>query len=178
MKSTKLKQNRKGFTLTETLMAVLILVLASVVMVTGITAAIRAYQNMVDKANAQTLLSTTMTKLRTSLTNADDITVSSDGKTLCYTDTVTRNKFVIASAEKGITLVNEISSGEAEERPEEGSADLRDTLVSQEAASRSMHVVCDFSCTGDTVEVSNIKVLRNKDGFCLAELDKSLIKNW
>ena len=64
MKSSMLKQNRKGFTLTETLMAVLILVLASVVMVTGITAAIRAYQNMVDKANAQTLLSTTMTELR------------------------------------------------------------------------------------------------------------------
>ena len=54
--------NRKGFSLAETLMAVLILLMVSAVVAAGIPMAREAYEKAVDAANAQTLLSTTITK--------------------------------------------------------------------------------------------------------------------
>ena len=50
--------NEDGFTLAETLMTVLIMLLVSSVIAAGIPAAAKAYRKAVDAANAQVLLST------------------------------------------------------------------------------------------------------------------------
>ena len=56
-------RNRKGFTLAETLLAVLILLLVSVVVATGMPAATNAYNKVILGANAKVMLSTAVTAL-------------------------------------------------------------------------------------------------------------------
>ena len=66
-------RERRGFTLAETLMTVLILLMVSVVMATGIPTAANALRRVVDCANAELLLSTTMTRLRSELGTARSV---------------------------------------------------------------------------------------------------------
>lgn len=56
-----------GFTLAETLLAVLILLMVSVIVATGIPAAKNAYEKVVMASNAEVLLSTTISSLRNEL---------------------------------------------------------------------------------------------------------------
>lgn len=65
--------NKMGFTLAETLMAILILLLVASVITAGIPAAVNAYTKAIDAANAQTLLSTTVSALRSELSVAGDV---------------------------------------------------------------------------------------------------------
>ncbi|MCR5041024.1 MAG: prepilin-type N-terminal cleavage/methylation domain-containing protein [Clostridia bacterium] len=77
-------RNRSGFTLTETLMAVLILMLVGTIVAAGVPMATRTYTKIVDSANAQALLSTTMTCLRDELGTASGI--SFNGTDISYTN--------------------------------------------------------------------------------------------
>lgn len=79
----KLK-SRSGFTLAETLLAVLILLLVSTIVANGIPVARNVYNNVIIGANAQVLLSTSITALRNELDTARDITIGSDEKTITY----------------------------------------------------------------------------------------------
>lgn len=63
----------QGFTLTEMLVTMLILALASTLMATGIPVAIDTYHRTVNSANAQVALSTTATVLRTELGTATKV---------------------------------------------------------------------------------------------------------
>ena len=67
--------NKRGFTLAETLLAVLILLLVATVVATGIPAAKNAYEKVVLASNAEVLLSTTISSLRNELGTARDITM-------------------------------------------------------------------------------------------------------
>ena len=62
--------DRRGFSLAEVLMAVLILLMVSSVIAAGLPLAANAYRRSVDKANAQVLLSTAVTALRTELSSS------------------------------------------------------------------------------------------------------------
>ena len=66
-------QNKAGFTLAELLMTVLILLMVSSVVAVGVPAAANAYYKVVDAANAQILLSTTITQLRSELAYATNV---------------------------------------------------------------------------------------------------------
>ncbi len=63
----KLKKGKAGFSLAETLIAILILLMVSAIVAGAMPAAASAYQKTVDAANAQILLSTAMTVLRDEL---------------------------------------------------------------------------------------------------------------
>ena len=63
----------QGFTLAETLLAVLIMLLVSTIVATGIPAAKNAYEKVVLASNAQVLLSTTISTLRNELGTAMDV---------------------------------------------------------------------------------------------------------
>ena len=80
-----------GFTLTEMLVTMLILVLASTLLATGIPVAIDTYQKTVRSANAQVALSTTITAMRRELSLASYVTVED-------------NKIGYVSREEGCTL--------------------------------------------------------------------------
>lgn len=67
-----LKKSKSGFTLAETLIAILILLMVSAIVAGAIPAASTVYTKTVDAANAQILLSTTITVLRDQLGTATD----------------------------------------------------------------------------------------------------------
>lgn len=77
-------KNKSGFTLAETLLAVLILLLVSVIVANGIPVARNVYNNVIVGANAQMLLSTAVTALRNELGTARDVKTGSDEKHITY----------------------------------------------------------------------------------------------
>lgn len=74
----------RAFTLAETLVAVLILLLVSVVVAAGIPAASTAYDNVVVASNAEVLMSTAMLTLRNEVGTGRDFEVSSDNKSMKF----------------------------------------------------------------------------------------------
>lgn len=104
----------RGFTLAELLMVILILLLVSTVVATGVPAAVNAYQKVVDSANAQLLLSTTVSSLRRELSLAGEVgTDGSNGVeyyingqgqklTVSDDDLTIEAKFILTSDEDGI----------------------------------------------------------------------------
>ncbi len=89
MNRTKVKLNKcKGFSLAETLVAVLIILLVSSVVAAGMPAAKEAYFKVIESANAQVYLSTTLLELRNKLSTASGIECSDDGNSVSYMDPV------------------------------------------------------------------------------------------
>lgn len=62
-----MKNNKKGFTLVETLMAVLLLGFVTLIIAGGMTLATESYTKVTDTANAEMLLSNTVTLMRDEL---------------------------------------------------------------------------------------------------------------
>ncbi|MBO4277269.1 MAG: hypothetical protein J5925_02580 [Clostridia bacterium] len=83
MKNLKRRlRSKKGFTLAEVFIALLIMLMVSAVVAAGIPAASKAYDKTVTAANAQTLLSTTLSCLRDELATASGVTC--DGGEIRY----------------------------------------------------------------------------------------------
>ena len=101
----KLK-SRLGFTLAEMLMSVLILLMVSSVVAGGVPVAANAYYKVVDAANAQVLLSTTVTKLRRELAFASACKLKSGSTEIeNYTNGEIRKVMTLVSnGKEGITL--------------------------------------------------------------------------
>ncbi len=72
-KNRNIKRNNAGFTLAEVLITVLILLIVTAIVATGMPMAQDAFDRAVDAANAETLLSTTVTILRGELSEAQYI---------------------------------------------------------------------------------------------------------
>lgn len=98
-------QSSIGASLAEMLLTILILLLASTVVVAGMPAAVSAYRNAIDAANAQVLLSAAVNALRSELSTARDVKVDEDGKGVTYIDADTGSK-------SRIYLGEETGSGE------------------------------------------------------------------
>ena len=91
MKRLNKLKRKSGFTLAETLLAVLILLLVSGIVATGVPAAKNVYENVVIGANAQALLSTTVSALKDELGTAWDVSVADDTVTYFSADTGARS---------------------------------------------------------------------------------------
>lgn len=72
----KLKSDRRGFSMVELLVVLLILVLVTGVIVGGLPMVQKAHRDVVDGANAQAMLSTVMTRLRDELGTASQVSVT------------------------------------------------------------------------------------------------------
>ncbi|MBR2729093.1 MAG: type II secretion system protein [Lachnospiraceae bacterium] len=83
MTAGKKLHSRRGFTLAEMLATVLILLMVSSIVAAGIPAAVRAYEKVVRSANAEVLLSTSVSALRSELGTAREISVT-DSTVLQY----------------------------------------------------------------------------------------------
>lgn len=77
----KLK-NKRAFTLAETLVATLIMLMVSAIMIAGIPAAKSAYDGIIVRSNAEVALSTAITALRNEMSVARDVKM--DGTTVTY----------------------------------------------------------------------------------------------
>lgn len=82
---TDMRRGVAGFTLTEMLVTILIMVLASTLLATGVPVAVDTYQKTVNSANAQVALSTTLTVLRSEYGTSTQITLV-DGKVYYRTE--------------------------------------------------------------------------------------------
>ena len=133
----KLKQNT-GFTLAETLMTVLILLMVSSVVAGGIPAAVTAYSKAVDAANAQVLISTTVDALRSELTTAKDVHLSSDGKEVIYISPDTGSKTKLYLDSDKVIMVQDFLKFD-ETGPQDTSVKARE-LVSAKAVTEQLKV--------------------------------------
>ena len=151
------KLNREaGFTLAETLMAVLILLMVSAIVATGIPAASNAYHKAVDAANAHVLLSTTVTALRDELGMAKEVEV--DGTTVTYysADNYSMSKLFLSDSGIEVTeYVNYfISGGNA------SSGRVTRKLVSEKAITANLAV----SYSGVGVSFNPAEIEDEEDG--------------
>ena len=102
----KLKKSA-GFTLAEMLLTLVILLLASSVVAAGVPAAVNAYRNAIDAANAQVLLSAAVNALRNELSTARDVKVDADGTSISYISAATGSRsriYLTNNADKVIML--------------------------------------------------------------------------
>lgn len=84
-KTKKLDRDRRGgFSLLEMLATMLILLMVSAIVAAGIPSAVQAYEKVTRRANAEMLLSTSVSALRDQLGTASRITVSTDKKTVTF----------------------------------------------------------------------------------------------
>ena len=179
------KLNREaGFTLAETLMAVLILLMVSAIVATGIPAASNAYHKAVDAANAHVLLSTTVTALRDELGMAKEVEV--DGTTVTYysADNYSMSKLFLSDSGINVTeYVNYVVSGDP-------TSEVTRKLVSDKAITANLNIsygsVEDSfksNTNGGTTEESNERqvitftgITVKKGETVIAELDSLPIR--
>ncbi len=161
MKRTNRKQrNNAGFSLAETLMAVLILLMVSAVVAAGMPMAREAYEKAVDAANAQTLLSTTMTLLRSELGEAQNISVSADGGSITYRSARTGARAVLFNSDdNGIMVTDYAGTSNA----------TNHLLVTSQAATERLRTSFTASYSGSVFTVTQLQVTRS--GKVIAQLD-------
>ena len=175
-------KSQKGFSLAETLLAVLILLLVSVIVANGVPVAQNAYEKVVIGANAKVLLSTTISAFRDELATATDVKVN--GTTISY-----------YSADKG--AASEISIVEEDDVPviklkEYSSANPTDftgetaiyadnvrNLVSGQAATGDLYVTYESitppSAPGyESITINGLKVSRKSKDAVLATTDLTI----
>ena len=153
------KRSSAGFTLVETLMALVILVILTGVVAMAITPAFKSYTSAVDASNAQILLSTTTAELRSELGLAQAQQPGSDG--VLYYKTSEGYWASLESTDQGIE--KHVYLGDEPGQNElEGSPTL---LVSKAAQTDSLRVRFSDISYGDGVfAVNGLQVVRAVDG--------------
>ena len=165
----KLKKSG-GFTLAETLLAVLILLLVSAIVAEGMPAVRNVYEKVFIGANAQVLLSTTVTALRDELGTAWDVK-KENSTTLSYfsAGTGARSKLYLDGDTIYITEYVEYDGLNTNV----GSKDNTYALVSEGASTgrikNDLKVLFDsFEIDSDVVQIKNLRV--EYDGTPVAKM--------
>lgn len=124
-------KDRSGFSLAEVLVTVIILLLVTATVATGIPAASRAYSKVVNAANAQVLMSTTIIRLREELGTADNI-ITSETVTINNLDGTSSTKDTAISYDNSFGVRNTISlfKGSVTATYMEGEKQISETITS------------------------------------------------
>ena len=169
------KLNRHGgFTLVEVLMSVLILAMAGGVVAGGMPAAVDAYVKVVDHANAQVFLSTTMTRLRDELSTAQKVKINSEKNRIEYTNSQGNGLYLLNSEDidivhpRGLYLqYPELN----EANPETGKGYF--PLVSNGTAPDNLYAYVDFSngisFYDGILTFNNLRVIKKDEVLASAE---------
>ena len=160
-------RNKRGFTLAETLLAVLILLMVSVIVATGIPAAKSAYEKVVLASNAEVLLSTTMSSLRNELGTASDVIRNADNSLTYYNGTrgATSKIYKADSSPNVIMIQRYVNAGDP----------VR--LVSEKAATADLYVTYDsVSYENGIITFNNLSVNRESGSTGIAKRDTYSIR--
>ena len=161
----------KGFTLAETLLAVLILLMVSTIVATGIPVARNAYEKVVLASNAEVLLSTTISTLRNELGTAADVDIPDgaagnnvkSGKIITYYNSARGSSSKIF-IERGGTDIQFQRYYSAEGLLPNGASDSGN-LISDKTATNNLHVTFDtvaFDQDTGIITFSNLAVIRDE----------------
>jgi len=161
-----------GFTLAETLLAVLILLLVSVIVATGMPAAVNAYNKIVLGANAKTMLSTAVTALHDEIGTAWKVESSADKQSLVYFNGSTGAKSKISLGDdRSIMIQGFIPLSDDLIHDVAVSGDAY-PLVSGERFTPKMYVTFSgIEYVDGIVTVSGLKVCKAGDNAELAEFE-------
>lgn len=147
------KLNNKGLTLFELLITIVILLLISAMMVTGITLAVNSHSQTMTANNSDVLLSTTVSALRNTLAEATE--VSASGKTLNYRNAYTNASASISAGSNGIELTE---SGTTKK------------LLPEAAATRGLYTTYDsVSATDTIITFVNLRVVKDDKTYASIE---------
>ena len=172
---SRLKDNR-GFSLAETLLAVLILLLVSVVVATGMPAVTNAYNKVVLGANAKTMLSTAVTALHDEIGTAWQVENSTDNKSIMYFNGSTGAKSMISSAaNQSIKIQDYMSLNDDLIHSTDAIVGSEHDLVSAKTANMGSMFKLDYDITlnADDIEKDFIDELRCRNGnleICISTL--------
>lgn len=157
-----------GFTLAELLITILILLMVSSVVAAGVPAAANAYRKVMDAANAQMLLSTTVTSLRRELAFAQSVPVKG---------TAVENAFQYTNGENGhTTSLTKESTGIAKTWTDITGSSPQ-LLVSEVAATKGM--VSSFgniSYSDGFFVISNLQIKKPGYNAPLASIEELRIR--
>lgn len=162
--------NRKGFSLTELLVAVLILSMVSAVVAGGIPVARDAYEKVTLSANAQVTLSTAISALRNELCAASEVNIDSNAVEYYSPSIQNYSKICIDGSDIKLYLFSQ---------NEEGAPPVSCLLVSEKARDNQLHVTyesvgfkkkSDGSDDKSIIVFTGLKVL-DKDNVTRSELE-------
>lgn len=166
----RIKQ-KKGFSLAEMMMVLLIVLMVSSIVAVGVPAAVRAYNKVIDASNAQVLISTAMTRLREELGTASEVSPDAAQKTVFYNNSLGySSKIMLDSGEDKdpVIYIEEYTNVEIDypARP----------LVSESASGKKLFVTYDtVAYENGVVTFTNLKVkYRNK--YATEGVDKELAR--
>ena len=170
-------RGRGGFTLAETLLAVLILLLVSVVVATGMPAVTNAYNKVILGANAKVMLSTAITALHDEIGTAWDVKKIDGGLTYFSASTGAKTKLIKNSdgkiwVEEYVSLKDDLIHDLDEETLEKNHKDKGHLLVSD--SSSLAYVTCNddgilYDSTSGIVTIVGLKVCKKSDDLPLVE---------
>ncbi len=185
--------NKSGFSLAETLLAVLILLLVSVIVANGVPAATKAYEKVVLGANAKVLLSTTISALRDELATAKDLTVTDNIITYYSADSGATSRIFLDAAtvneygEPGEAVVPRIMIQEYIDAnpsifsmtPSAMLTVAARPLVPSKAATGDLYVTYEkvdppFKPGDETITIKDLKVMRESSDTVFAEADLTI----
>ena len=169
----KRRDMSRGFTLAETIMAMLIMAILGLIVTGAISTALNTYQKIVEKSNAELLLSTTISELRSELDRAEQMTLTGNVLDKYRSSTSAwRTLSANRTNQKGIQVTE--FRGYDPTGPKAG-ADTHPAqqLVSEAAATSKLYATFD-SITYDTGKgvftITGLKVYRKGDNKVMAEV--------
>lgn len=179
----KIKRRAAGFTLAETLLAVLILLLVSSIVAMGIPVAKQAFEKVTLAGNAELLLSTAVSTLRDELGTAWDVQAGEapDGGVIYYSaDTGNRSRLYIGVSDDktnatAIRLHEYSKTTKAEALLDiKKNAQKDRELVYQANDGKALQLICE-SVALDPVKKNTVKIT----GLCVKDHDgKVTLAQW
>ena len=167
------RNNKQGFSLTELLVAVLILSMVSAVVAGGIPVAKDAYEKITVSANAQVMLSTTITALRNELCTASDIRIS--GTTVrYYSSSIENDSELLIGKEKTDTAHDTILLKQYADY-EKADDNVR-ALVSKAVGDKQLYVTYTSVTNGSGIITFNTLIVCDKTEKQYAHQDKVEIR--
>ncbi len=158
------RKRQSGFSLAETLVALIIILLVSAIVAGAMPAAKDAYFNVLESADAQVFLSTTLTVLRDELAMATDIDLTTNPGTIIYTNPITGDSKITFSegAYRIETYLN--LDGEMTERGR--------PLVTDRARSKlKIKEQPSITYANDMITISSFEVLSERTNTVVAKLE-------
>lgn len=165
--------SQKGFTLSEVMISMLIILMVTAIVAQGIPLAQRAYVKVVDSANAQVLLSNTTTVLRDELGTASKIEPFNTDTTdiTYYSGKNGMSRRIFEDSDLGIATIVSYQDADGNWKTEKAGLVNKGLSISQ-----NLKIDLDeIKVEKDKITISGLKVTKNGSTDPLAELNTYVI---